>query len=97
MVVYPEETMFFRRFLPAIEGKGIEEKLALADELLIHIFQWNQENPPDHQKDYPDRDYSDIDFDRVHQALVQLIPSEESSDKVFWKPQSRPLGRYRVR
>ena len=59
LVVYPEETLFFRRFLPAIEGKSDDEKLALADELLIHFFQWNLENPPEHQKDYPDRDYSE--------------------------------------
>lgn len=92
MVVYPEETMFFRRFLPAIEGKSIKEKLALADELLIHIFQWNQENPPEHQKDYPDRDYSDIDFDRVRQALAELIPSEEASDRVFLEAAIRAFG-----
>ncbi|MBG0787649.1 MAG: sulfotransferase [Anaerolineaceae bacterium] len=73
MVVYPEETLFFRRFLPAIEGKNAEEKLALADELLIHIFQWNQENPPEHQNDYPDRDYSGIDFDQVHEYLRDVI------------------------
>ncbi|QRN83283.1 sulfotransferase [Chloroflexota bacterium] len=92
MVVYPEETLFFRRFLPAIGGKSISEKLALADELLIHIFQWNQEEPPEHQKDYPDRDYSDIDFDKVHQTLAELIPSGEASDKVFLEAALQAFG-----
>ena len=83
LVVYPEETLFFRRFLPAIEGKSADEKLALADELLIQIFQWNQEAPPEHQKDFPDRDYSNIDFDQVHQILKEYVHREETSDKSY--------------
>lgn len=83
IVSYPEETLFFRRFLPAIKGKTKEERIALADELLIHIFQWNQEAPPDHQKNYPDRDYSDFDFDRIHQAFVDYIQSSDVSAKRY--------------
>ena len=83
LVVYPEETLFFRRFLPAIEGKSDDEKLALADELLIHFFQWNQENPPEHQKDYPDRDYSEIDFDQVHDLLRDVILRGDGCDKQY--------------
>ena len=83
IVSYPEETLFFRRFLPAIKGKTKEERIALADERLIHIFQWNQEAPPEHQKNYPDRDYSDIDFDRIHQAFVDYIQSSDASAKRY--------------
>lgn len=80
LVVYPEETLFFRRFLPAIEGKSVDEKLALADELLIQIFQWNQEAPPEHQNGFPDRDYSNIDFDQVHQILKEHLHRADGSD-----------------
>lgn len=83
MVVYPEETLFFRRFLPAVEGKSVDERLALADDLLIHFFQWNQENPPEHQKDYPDRDYSNIDFDQVHHFLSDSIRQRGDCDKAY--------------
>lgn len=92
IVAYPEETLFFRRFLPAIEGKDAEEKFSLADQLLIHIFEWNLEAPPDHQKDYPDRDYSDIDFDQVHQAMAALIPSGKVSNKVYLEAAVQAFG-----
>ena len=83
IVAYPEETLFFRRFLPAIEGKNEEEILALADELLIHVFQWSQKAPPEHQKDYPDRDYSDIDFEQIRQAYRAYAQTGDSSDRRY--------------
>jgi len=92
-VVYPEETLFFRRFLPAIEGKTSEEKLALADQLLTHIFQWNIESPPDHQKDYPDRDYSDIDFNQIHKGFAEVVQSGEDSDKTYLEASILAFGR----
>jgi len=80
---YPEETMFFRRFLPAIEGKTFEEQLVLAETLLIHIFEWNSENPPAHQRDYPDRDYSEISFEAVREEMRRQIPHEPESPCEF--------------
>jgi hypothetical protein len=73
LVVYPEETLFFRRFLPAAEGKSFAEQVELAEKLLIHIFEWNQENPPVHQENFPDRDYSDIPFESVKKELADLL------------------------
>lgn len=79
LLVYPEESLFFRQFLPAIQGKSNKEKLDLADVLLIHIFQWNQTTPPEHQKGYPDRDYSDIDFNKVHEGLREWVQQSDGS------------------
>ena len=45
LVVFPEETSFFRRFLPLAEGLDLEGQLNLAEKMLIHIFRWNQANP----------------------------------------------------
>ncbi len=73
LVVYPEETVFFRRYLPRAQGLKLDEKLALADKLLIHIFDWNQTNPPAHQAGFLDRDYSDISLLVVSQAMRQLV------------------------
>jgi hypothetical protein len=73
LLVYPEETSFFRRYLPKAQGKSLEEQLALADEYLIHIFTWNQDAPPPSQAGFPDRDYSDVSFEQVHQAMRQLV------------------------
>ena len=73
LVVYPEETGFFRRFLPKTLGLTLDAQLDLADQLLIHIFTWNRQNPPPSQTGFPDRDYSEVSFDQVSHALRELI------------------------
>lgn len=72
LVVYPEETVFFRRFLPQAQGKSIEDQLALAEKCLIHIFRWNREHPDETQAGYPDRDYSAISYPAVRTAMRRL-------------------------
>ena len=72
LVVYPEETAFFRRFLPQAKELDLEGKLLLAEQCLIHIFTWNQENPDPSQEGFPDRDYSTTSFEAVRQAMWQI-------------------------
>lgn len=60
LLTYPEETSFFRRYLPKAAGKSLVEKLVISDLTLTHIFEWNQTDPPAHQAGFPDRDYSNI-------------------------------------
>jgi protein-tyrosine sulfotransferase len=72
LIVYPEETIFFRRFLPQAQDLDRQQQLALAEKLLIHIFKWNRENPDPSQTGYPDRDYSAISFESVRQAMQQI-------------------------
>jgi hypothetical protein len=72
LLVYPEETVFFRRYLLKAQGKTLAEKLALADEYLLHMFTWNQAAPVPSQKDFPDRDYSDVPFSQVQKAFQEL-------------------------
>lgn len=73
LVAYPEETGFFRRYLPKAQGKTPEEKLALSDQYLTHIFEWNRARPPEHQKGFPDRDYSHIPVEAVRNAQRLLV------------------------
>lgn len=68
LIVYPEESHFFRRFMPARRSHPEKRIGKAAREHLLHIFEWNQESPPEHQAGFPDRDYSSIDIARV-QAL----------------------------
>ncbi|MCH7662779.1 MAG: sulfotransferase [Chloroflexi bacterium] len=75
LVVYPEESVFFKRFLPKTIGMNLDEQLALAEQCLIHIFTWNQEAPPASQEDFPDRDYSAISFDDVREQMRGIITS----------------------
>jgi len=86
LVTYPEETLFFRRFLPQAKGKTLGEKERLAAELLFHIFEWNTENPPAHQAGYPDRDYADyISFADVRNAFnaISEVKMAHDGDLLF--------------
>ena len=76
IIVYPEETGFFRRYLPNAEGKTLEKKLELADRYLIHIFEWNQAHPPEHQTGFPDRDYAGIPFEAVRSELRKQVAQQ---------------------
>lgn len=76
VVAYPEETVFFRRYLPQAHGKSLEDKLSLADKTLTHIFEWNQTNPPAHQSGHPDRDYSQVPADEVRAAMRRFVSGQ---------------------
>jgi hypothetical protein len=80
VITYLEETSFFRRYLPKVQGKSLEEKLALSDQFITHIFEWNATNPPEHQKDYPGRDYSDIPVDQVRAEMRKLVAEHFQHD-----------------
>ena len=83
LVVYPEESMFFRSVLQKFDGLPDAQKVDAADELLLHIFTWNQDEPPPSQSGYPDRDYSHISFDAVrnaYRALLETYPARHSGD-----------------
>ena len=64
LIVYPEETYFFRKFLPMSEGSTLKEQLALAEEHLIHIFKWNVSDPPADQAGYPDHQSDEFPWSR---------------------------------
>lgn len=73
LVVYPEETVFFRRFLPRAGNRAGETLFQVADESLIHIFLWNRDNPPASQAGFPDRDYSSIPYEQVRSEMRRLL------------------------
>ncbi|OGO28912.1 MAG: hypothetical protein A2Z16_04885 [Chloroflexi bacterium RBG_16_54_18] len=72
LVVYPEETMFFRRTLPQLEGQDLEAQLKLAERNLIHIFHWSRTEPDPSQAGFTDRDYSSIPYNEVRNKLEEL-------------------------
>jgi len=80
LVAYPEETSFFRRYLPRAFGKSLLQKTVLSDRYLTHIFEWNQAKPPAHQAGFPDRDYSHIPVAQVRRAVNQLVAARFRHD-----------------
>lgn len=77
LVVYPEESLFFRRYLPQSTGLDLESRLDLADRTLIHIFRWNKHEPVPDQQDFPGRDYSATPFEAVREALRRLVCAQD--------------------
>jgi hypothetical protein len=73
LVVYPEESHFFRRFNSEASGLEIEGKKKLAQDLILHIFTWNQDNPPPSQSGFPDRDYSSVNYSRVRDVFSEFL------------------------
>ncbi|GEM_PF-322661 len=80
LVAYPEETHFFRRYLPKAHGADLSQKLDLSDRYITHIFEWNPANPPAHQAGYPDRDYSSISVTQVRQFVRQFVAERFAHD-----------------
>jgi hypothetical protein len=76
LIVYPEETVFFRRYLPQAAGLDLQGQLALAERTLIHIFRWNRLKPAPDQDGFPDRDYSAISYEAVRQSLLELATQQ---------------------
>jgi hypothetical protein len=72
-VVYPEETIFFRRFLPRAKGLAKEDQLDLSEECLIHIFTWSREAQNPSQAGFPDRDYSAISYQAINTRMRELV------------------------
>jgi hypothetical protein len=47
LVVYPDETFFFRGFVPVLHKLDLEEKVSLAGRYLLHYFEETQQRPLD--------------------------------------------------
>lgn len=78
LVVYPEETKFFRRTLPQLDDQAFEAQIKLAERALIHIFHWNRAEPDPSQTGFTDRDYSSIPYEVVRTNMVELLKSRSS-------------------
>jgi hypothetical protein len=73
VIVYPEETGFFRWFARETEGLSVEEKIHRAEDLILHIFHWDPENPHPSQIGFADRDYVEVSYDEVQKAYHRRI------------------------
>lgn len=69
LIVFPEETKFFRRILPDLAGLGPDERAGLVEDRILHVFQWRADAPSPTQAGFRDRDYADVDAEAVRQAF----------------------------
>jgi hypothetical protein len=73
LVVYPEETHYFRRFLPRLHSSSKEDVLTLGEQYLIHIFKWDSDNPAVNQAGFADRNYSHIEYQEIRIAFEKIL------------------------
>lgn len=81
LIVYPEETRFFRDFMPHFRHANYDQAAAEAEEFLLHIFRWNEQTADPTQVGYEDRDYSALSFTevrRIFREVVSNLPQEFS-------------------
>lgn len=82
LLVYPEETAYFRRFSQVTSGMTFNQKIEEADRHLLHIFEWDSANPPVSQAGFPDRDYTAYSCDDIRKSYrrwMEKLGRDESS------------------
>lgn len=82
LLVYPEESAFFRRFSRVTSGMTWEQKVEQADHHLLHMFEWDAADPPPGQVGFPDRDYTAFSYERVKKEFrewIRRLGKKESS------------------
>jgi hypothetical protein len=79
LIVYPEETHYFRKLLALTSSVSRAEIPDLVDQHLFHVFRWNLETPPESQEGFFDRDYSSFDDKEVSAAFRRIIASTGTS------------------
>jgi hypothetical protein len=83
LLVYPEESHYFRRFLPTLLKKGQMHSIEIAKKKLIHMFSWDPNNPAPHQSGFLDRDYSSIDQAKIAETFAEIVSQLGNQKHVF--------------
>lgn len=73
LIVFPEETGYYRRFVPATGALSLTEMVDLASEEILRIFKWDPVKPHHSQSGYEDRDYRDLDFSEIRQEFERFV------------------------
>ena len=73
LIVFPEETKFFRRVLPETAGRGMEEAAGVVEDRILQIFQWSAASPSPSQVGFLDRDYGHLAHEAVKAAYRKRL------------------------
>ncbi|HET7011656.1 MAG TPA: sulfotransferase [Anaerolineales bacterium] len=68
LIVFPEETKFFRRVLPAAVTHAIDERPRVVGERILQVLAWREGSLSPGQAGFRDRDYSHIDHKSALEA-----------------------------
>ena len=73
LIVYPNETFFFRGFVPEMRKRDLDEKITLAQRYLLHYFERRESFPEKQESNQPSKDQYFIDYAKTCQALFQEV------------------------
>lgn len=73
MLVYPNETFFFRGFVPELRSRDLQEKVSLAQRYLLHFFNRENINEESAENDVSTRDQIFIDYAKTCQEMVDEV------------------------
>lgn len=73
MLVYPNETFFFRGFLPEIKKRDLEEKLNLAQRYLLHFFERDFNNSDAQEQTRPSCYQSFFDYAKTCEIMRNTV------------------------
>lgn len=73
ILVYPNETFFFRGFVPEIENRDLDEKVSLAQRYLLHFFERSSGHSDDRQVAEYAEDHRFLDYLRSCEAMREEV------------------------
>jgi len=75
LIVFPEETKFFRRVLPALAGLDPDRAAAVVEDRVLGMLRWNVRAPVESQAGFLDRDYSHLPREAIMAAYRRRAAS----------------------
>jgi hypothetical protein len=75
LLVFPEETKFFRLVLPTIAGASAEEAARSVENRILGVFRWSADSPTAGQQGFLDRDYRHVDHDEIERVFRRRAAS----------------------
>jgi hypothetical protein len=73
LLVYPNETFFFRGLVPEIRNRDLDEKISLAQRYLLHFFEGSTSSSADQRTAEPAQDHRFLDYARTCEAMGEEI------------------------
>ena len=76
LVVYPNETFFFRGFIPEIQKRDLDEKITLAQRYLLQFFEPDLSYSEDQEQGDSSQDQRFMNYARTCQVLQQVVEGD---------------------
>jgi hypothetical protein len=73
LIVYPNETFFFRGFVPEMRKRDLDEKISLAQRYLLHFFERGLIDPDNQEAGEPSQNQFFMDYAQTCQEMVHEV------------------------